>query len=309
MVGIIPDMEEARAPGRRRSAHREPHGPAPRRDRGPGSYARRRDPRPDREGDGRPGPGAGRGADRAVAARGTPQPRRRGARRRDPADSAERLREPTDGAAWRRVMGEHRAERVDRVTGRLAAAPSPAGIEVRPGAARAADRPRPGDRRDRSLRSGQGRARVHRGATRTCCTGSRRARRWRSPPMQSIAEARLRESIEVAERERARWARELHDETLQGLGALRVRLAASLRQGRPERVDAAVREAVAQIEDEIANLQVPDHRAAPGRARRARAGRGDREPRREPRGGDRARGEPRPRPRARGRRGPQPARS
>ena len=74
-------------------------------------------------------------------------------------------------------------------------------------------------------------------------------------PMQSIAEARLRESIEVAERERARWARELHDETLQGLGALRVRLAASLRQGRPERVDAAVREAVAQIEDEIANLR------------------------------------------------------
>ena len=43
---------------------------------------------------------------------------------------------------------------------------------------------------------------------------------------QSMAEARLRESIDVAERERARWARELHDETLQGLGALRVRLAA-----------------------------------------------------------------------------------
>ena len=65
----------------------------------------------------------------------------------------------------------------------------------------------------------------------------------------------LRESIEVAERERARWARELHDETLQGLGALRVRLAASLRHGRPERVDQAVREAIAQIEDEIANLR------------------------------------------------------
>ena len=41
-------------------------------------------------------------------------------------------------------------------------------------------------------------------------------------PIQSLAEARLRESIEVAERERARWARELHDDTLQGLGALRV---------------------------------------------------------------------------------------
>ena len=31
---------------------------------------------------------------------------------------------------------------------------------------------------------------------------------------QSVAEGRLRDSIEVAERERARWARELHDETL-----------------------------------------------------------------------------------------------
>ena len=72
---------------------------------------------------------------------------------------------------------------------------------------------------------------------------------------RSLAELRLRESIEIAERERARWARELHDETLQGLGALRVRLAASLRAARPETMNAAVAGAVAQIEDEIANLR------------------------------------------------------
>ena len=71
---------------------------------------------------------------------------------------------------------------------------------------------------------------------------------------QSMAEARLRESIDVAERERARWARELHDETLQGLGALRVRLAASLRLD-PAEMGEAVATAVTQIEDEIANLR------------------------------------------------------
>jgi signal transduction histidine kinase len=71
---------------------------------------------------------------------------------------------------------------------------------------------------------------------------------------QSMAEVRLRESIDVAERERARWARELHDETLQGLGALRVRLSASLRLDRAEMAE-AVEQAIAQIEDEIANLR------------------------------------------------------
>ena len=74
-------------------------------------------------------------------------------------------------------------------------------------------------------------------------------------PVQSIAEARLRESIEIAEQERARWARELHDETLQALGALRVRLAAALRRGQPEQLDAAVAGALDQLEDQIANLR------------------------------------------------------
>ena len=72
---------------------------------------------------------------------------------------------------------------------------------------------------------------------------------------QSVAEDSLRESIAAAERERGRWARELHDETLQGLGALRVLLASALRSGDPENLGTATRNAVDQIANEIANLR------------------------------------------------------
>jgi signal transduction histidine kinase len=66
---------------------------------------------------------------------------------------------------------------------------------------------------------------------------------------------RLRQEIEAAERERGRWARELHDETLQGLGALRVLLASALLRGSQEALAAATREALAQLEIEIQNLR------------------------------------------------------
>jgi signal transduction histidine kinase len=71
----------------------------------------------------------------------------------------------------------------------------------------------------------------------------------------SVAEERLRHSIEASEQERRRWARELHDETLQGLGGLQMLLSSALRSGDESRVRAAVRDAVAQIGIEIANLR------------------------------------------------------
>ena len=46
---------------------------------------------------------------------------------------------------------------------------------------------------------------------------------------QSVAKERLRDSIAVAEQARARWARELHDETLQGLVGLRMLLSSARR--------------------------------------------------------------------------------
>ena len=49
--------------------------------------------------------------------------------------------------------------------------------------------------------------------------------------VQAVEAEKLQLSIEASERERHRWARELHDETLQELGALRVLLEAAGRNG------------------------------------------------------------------------------
>ena len=70
---------------------------------------------------------------------------------------------------------------------------------------------------------------------------------------QTVAAERLRHSIEASEHERGRWARELHDETLQGLGAIRVLLASALTRG--DGLEQAVKAAVAQVKEEIDKLR------------------------------------------------------
>ncbi len=72
---------------------------------------------------------------------------------------------------------------------------------------------------------------------------------------QSVQADRLRSSLAAADAERRHWARELHDETLQGLGGLRVLLSSALRRNDPERAQEAMREAVEHIEQEIGNLR------------------------------------------------------
>ena len=72
---------------------------------------------------------------------------------------------------------------------------------------------------------------------------------------QSVEAEQLRLSIESADQERGRWARELHDETLQGLGALQVLLTTALKRGEPEALENAAEQAVAQLEKQIAELQ------------------------------------------------------
>jgi signal transduction histidine kinase len=71
---------------------------------------------------------------------------------------------------------------------------------------------------------------------------------------QSVEADRLRHSLRSAERERGRWAHELHDETLQGLAALGVLLSSGLRDG-GEALERAARQATEQLTTEIANLR------------------------------------------------------
>ena len=71
----------------------------------------------------------------------------------------------------------------------------------------------------------------------------------------SVEAERLRHSLAAAEAERARWARELHDETLQGLGGLRMLVSAARRRHDLEAMRAAMEQVVGQIDGEIENLR------------------------------------------------------
>lgn len=72
---------------------------------------------------------------------------------------------------------------------------------------------------------------------------------------RSIASDRQRQRLAATEGERQRWARELHDETLQSLSALRIGLSAAARSDRPEALGQAVRQSVDHLDEAIANLR------------------------------------------------------
>jgi signal transduction histidine kinase len=72
---------------------------------------------------------------------------------------------------------------------------------------------------------------------------------------RSVEAQRLRDSVAAAEAERARWARELHDETLQGLGGLRMLVSAARRGTDADAMRQALEEVVARIDGEIDGLR------------------------------------------------------
>ena len=72
---------------------------------------------------------------------------------------------------------------------------------------------------------------------------------------QSAADERRRQRLAAAEAERARWARELHDETLQALGSLRLVLSAASRSHDPAAFQTATAQALTQLEVDIATLR------------------------------------------------------
>ena len=72
---------------------------------------------------------------------------------------------------------------------------------------------------------------------------------------QSAADERRRQTLAAAEAERGRWARELHDETLQSLAALRLHARRRTSLWRIGSITEIIDEAVEQLEADIANLR------------------------------------------------------
>ena len=72
---------------------------------------------------------------------------------------------------------------------------------------------------------------------------------------KSVAAARLRLTLEAADQARARWARELHDETLQGLTGLRMVLSAGLAREDPDALRRAAETADTHLGEEMRKLR------------------------------------------------------
>jgi signal transduction histidine kinase len=72
---------------------------------------------------------------------------------------------------------------------------------------------------------------------------------------QSVESEHRRQRLGAAEAERKRWARELHDDTLQSLSALRVGLSTAKRLGGAEALERAVGGAIEHLEESITNLR------------------------------------------------------
>lgn len=71
---------------------------------------------------------------------------------------------------------------------------------------------------------------------------------------KTVQTARLRHSLEAAEAERKHWARELHDETLQALGGLKLLASTARRHPEPGRIRNVLDELISGLDVEIENL-------------------------------------------------------
>ena len=72
---------------------------------------------------------------------------------------------------------------------------------------------------------------------------------------QSVADERRRQRLAATEVERGRWARELHDETLQALGSLRLMLSGARRAGSAETMTDVIGKSLEQLDIDITTLR------------------------------------------------------
>lgn len=81
--------------------------------------------------------------------------------------------------------------------------------------------------------------------------------------VHDVEQERLRMAIEASEQERKRWAMELHDDTLQDLGALKVMHEGALTLGDPESMRRSLLRASEQLEATIVSLESLIHELRP----------------------------------------------
>ncbi len=92
----------------------------------------------------------------------------------------------------------------------------------------------------------------------------------------AIEDEKAKLAIASSERERGRWARELHDETLQELGALRIMQEHAARARRSRRCASTSRPPTSRSQRTVSRPPGPDRRAPAGGTRPARHRGGDR---------------------------------
>jgi signal transduction histidine kinase len=128
---------------------------------------------------------------------------------------------PVEGSALGALYRAGAPVAVDRPRGQEAAWLHELGLEARAGLVEPFSMEGQGGGLAIALRTGGG----FKGADRQALSAFAASVAQRLTAERSVEIQRLRYGMEARERERTRWAREIHDESIQGIGALRLRLA------------------------------------------------------------------------------------
>lgn len=158
---------------------------------------------------------------------------------------------PVQGTALGELYSAGEPIYVERPRGRDAAWLHELGIEARAGLVEPLSMEGHGGGLVIALRSEQGFRDPDRRALRSFAESVAR----RLAAERSVEIERLRYGMQARERERTRWAREIHDETVQGLGALRLKLANARDVQEPETLNAAVDDVLEGLGREIDGLR------------------------------------------------------
>jgi signal transduction histidine kinase len=152
---------------------------------------------------------------------------------------------PVDGSALGELYASGESQALDRPRGKDAGWLHELGVEVRAALVEPLSLEGQGGGMVIALRTNNGFRNPDREALKAFSTSVAQ----RLVAERTVEIQRLRYGMEARERERTRWAREIHDESIQGMGALRLRLANARDIDDPEKL----REAVDVVLDGLGN--------------------------------------------------------